>query len=254
MNNIVDSIYFQEDPIGETLDVILAETGKTKNLDITGEIELALMRTKWFDYRSMCSTLATYLFAEEFKKAYRNSFASNIDSRRAPYIPVFLKPKEPGRTRAKAAIDPFDSDKAIVTGLWRCRRVADALGVPYDIYLSLAMKRRLSYWQQRNLPKIYHLYDKMVTDYVVEKWEEHQKTKLYFSTQPEYKNDCYCDLPAQNDHHEWLFAQLKLRLNNPHTLARLIYEDKVLPAKKARSRLGDEICDKAAQLAESIPH
>lgn len=224
-------------------------------------LELGLMNSKWFDYRFMHPTEATYFFAFEFEKVYQREYARNIDSRAGKDLKVFLRDKTraekiSSKSKAKKTFvrDPFEAEHTMISGLWTMRQMADAMGMPYDLYISRAFTHRLNYWQQRHLPRPQTLYCELVTDKVAADWDEHQRNKLYFSTDYRYKNAQFVGLNYQNDHHEWLFAQLELRLNSAHVLARIMYDEQLLPEEKVRNRLGDEVVAAAREIAERTLH
>lgn len=226
-------------------------------------VEGPLFRGKWFDYRFMNPVQATYLYAHEFVKAYRRNFSINIDSRRGPHVtPVNvevlfdisgdLSPKEITKRKQRAS------------GIWRGRMVADAMGMPYDIYLDRAFHWTLRYWQQRTLPRPQQLYSDMVVDRAGIDWEQRQKDEFFYSTLPQYKNGFYYEaisrlsgdatlLHSQNAHHDWLLDQSKDRPNGHAFLAQMIFHDQVLPLEKAKSFLDDNGFERVMSLAQSEP-
>jgi hypothetical protein len=213
------------------------------------DIERALMTGKWFDYRFMSPVAATYLFAHEFKKAYKLAYRKNIDTTRGEYV----RPLPDDLFDIKGlTTDKLKSRKRMISGIWRARQVADAMGVPYDIYLASAFHWTLRYWNQNYLPRPQHLYTDLVTDRTAIDWVEHQKVRFHYSKNPGYTNAKYVDLKVQNDHHEYLFEQIANRGNRPELLAAFIDED-LIPLEKINSRLGSEIGQRAAALATNQP-
>jgi hypothetical protein len=191
------------------------------------EVERPLYRGKWFDYRFLNPVQATYLYAHHFEKTYRREYRSNISGRAAEYIRIFKNK------------DVFLEPKAKVSALWRGRQVADAMGMPYDLYLDRAFHWMLRFWNQKHLPRASQLYTDLVTDRTAVDWEARQNDVLIYSKLPQYKNDLYIGTPTQDDHHEWLFGQALRRGNSPRVLAQML-NDNVLPAEKIKARLGDE--------------
>jgi hypothetical protein len=201
--------------------------------------EPALQFAKWFDYRFLNPVQATYLFAHEYRKAFRDAFAANFDTARAPYVKCFKH------------ADLFQCNPQIVTGVWRARQVADAMGMPYGVYLSLAFKWNLRYWKRHTMPRPQNLYSDLVTDRAAIDWAELQTTRLYYSELPYYRNEAYCGHRSQNDHHEWLISQAFKRDNAPRALARLVQED-LLPREKVMGRL-DHLTDEFLHYSNRTP-
>lgn len=196
--------------------------------------EVPLFSTKWFDYRRMHPTEATYLYADHLIQAYRNAYRRNIDSRRGEHVRPFPK------------LDLFDNPKATISAVWRGRQCADAIGMPYDLYLSQAYQFATRYWQQKHLPRPSQLYnDTRVVDPMVEYWNERKKAVLHFATSEHYKNDAYVGTAAQNAHHEWLMEHASVNGGSPNLVGRFVFKEAVLPESKAVARFGSEVVERA---------
>lgn len=201
------------------------------------ELDRELFRVKWFDYRFLNPVQATYLYAHEFEKAYRYAYRRHKDATAADHIRVFK------------VEDIFQGSRHILSGLWRGRQVADAMGMPYAVYLNLAFHWTLRWWQQRHLPRPAQLYCDRVIDRVPADWESHQASRLYVSMLPQYANERYEGTPDQNDHHEWLFAQAEKRPNPKPLLARFAIADRILPDSKIAARYGAAMLDELPKFA-----
>lgn len=192
--------------------------------------ELELYATKWFDYRELTPVQATRRYIDVYGDIYRRHFSTNVDSKIAQYIkPITIeriwKGLGEGNRRTRREF----------TGCWRGRQVADALGMPYHIYIDLALTYRLRFWKQRNLPQPFHLYGEWDVEKIQGKWEEMQATRLYLSEEPAYIAQNYRGVAHQKDYHEWLMKQAFLRSNPPAFLARFINDD-ILPLDKVEAR------------------
>lgn len=193
------------------------------------EHELSLFATKWFDYRQLNMVEATEQYVHAYTAVYRRQYARSIDATRAEH----LKPLPIDNPMAHFN-DPKMRNKLV--GCWRGRQMADALGMPYEVFIEQAMSFRLRFWQRAYLPRPEQLYDERDLERIVEKWEEIQKGQLHYSTLPVYTGERYCGAAHQNDHHEWLWKQASLRSNPRVFLARFIAEQ-LLPLEKVLSRL-----------------
>jgi hypothetical protein len=230
------------------------------------KVETALYTGKWFDYRFLNPVQATYLYAHHFVRCYRAAFSRNIDSIKGPNIRIVLD-EDMFHIREGATKKDVARRKQQISGLWRGRQVADAMGMPYDVYLDRAFHWTLRYWQQRHLPRAQQLYGDIATDRAAIDWDEYQNHKLYFSRLPQYQNTAYEAITAQmndgdfegkilqsqNAHHEWLFEQAERRGNHPEVLSRMIFDDKVLPEIKVRGRLNAELFQRVLAVTDRNP-
>lgn len=196
-------------------------------------LELGLFTAKWFDYRHLTPLKATIHYIDCYAKVYRQKYEEHFDAITAEVIATdtFEKlllalddPKKATKTRGK------------ISSYWRGRQFADAIGIPYDLYIDLAMDFRLRYWKQRYLPKPGHLYGDMVLEKVQSRWHEIQTGRLYLAENPLFRATSYQGLPDQDSYHEWIFYQSTLRNEPERFLARMIKQNE-LPKEKAEARL-----------------
>lgn len=192
-----------------------------------------LYATKWFDYRFMTSWRATQEYMNTYADVYRLIYSREIDRERSQYIrPFDAESVREGLERDRKKFKP------ILTGCWRGRQFADALGMPYREYITCMMTFRLRAWNQSHMPRPTQLYHEIDLEKTQSRWEELKSTRLWLSDNPAYLVQNYRDLPVQNDYHEWLFEQASLRQNHIECLARVVGMDQ-LPLAKVKSRLED---------------
>lgn len=239
------------------------------------EEERSLFICKWFDYRQMHPVQATYLYADEYIKAFRNHYARNYDRAateggrpirpwrqedifedgppqnadlKALRIRVLNAQRAGNEEKVAAANDKLATleKKAIkqrkfaLSGLWRGRMVADMMGMPYPIFLDYAFEVRLRRWGRPTMPPPNALYEFGVAiDLIDAKWTERQTAAVDTAQSAFYRNESYSGLKAQDDHHEWLFALAHKRENPSPLLARFLNEN-LLTKAKIESRLGTE--------------
>lgn len=244
MSAMIDFDRVRENPI--TDDELMMRLVPDKNVR---ELELGLYTAKWFDYRHLTPIQATALYIENYGEIYRHKYEQNYDVLTAELISTdtFSKllvdidnPKKATKTRTK------------VSSYWRGRQFADALGIPYEVYIDLAIEYRLRYWKQRYLPKPGHLYGDMILEKVQVRWEEIQPSRLYLADHPVYLAQNYCGLPHQDDYHEWVFYQAHIRTDTPLFLARMI-NTHVLPEGKVRGRVSETEMMTIEQLMSQNP-
>lgn len=192
-----------------------------------------LFTTKWFDYRQLTPLQATRHYIDAFGDIYRRYYAINFDRRVAQFItPISVDNIWAGLEKQNAK-----SRRAFI-GCWRGRQCADAIGMPYEVYIDIALKTRLDYWQQPHPPQPVHLYSEMVVEKAVTHWEELQASRLFTSEDPAYMVQNYRGLQHQDDYHEWLFAQAKQRSNPPAAIASYV-NDNMLPLDKVEARFDE---------------
>lgn len=195
------------------------------------EPERWLMTSKWFDYRFMHPVHATYLFTDAYRRVYKQMYATTFDREKAEYV------------KGIKAEDPFDLSKRNTdrAGLWKARQMADGLGMPYDLYIAVAMTWSLRKCRKDYLPRPTHLYNFDLLTAVSDTWKDRQTGILYVAKDQRFKNERYQASPIQDAHHEWLLEQVSKRSNIIYALKGLIYDEQVLPAEKAQARWGDVV-------------
>lgn len=190
-----------------------------------------LRDTKWFDYRYMTSAQATFQYVNEYMPIYRRIFGEHIDHARSQHLNLMNGEELRGKLLNS---DPKAKRKFM--GFWRGRQIADALGMKYTDYISLAIDFRMRHWKRRHLPQPEHLYHEWDVEKIQERWKEMQASRLYMSDHPSYMIENYTGTPYQIAYHEWLFKQANLRQNVPSVLARMTREGH-LPMEMVRDRL-----------------
>lgn len=115
--------YFGQELSDQQLDLVTLETIPA-NL-MSGEN--ALYSKKWWGYRHMHPMRATYLFADWYKKAYKETASKRMSSEEAARLRIF------------PSNDPMKSNPSVVKGLWLGRRMADELGITYRFYCRRAV-------------------------------------------------------------------------------------------------------------------
>lgn len=185
----------------------------------------------WFDYRFLHPFDATMVYVAAFNTVYREFYRSNRDYRAAEHLRI-VEPDD--------MINNVEHYRKAIIGCWRGRMLADQFGMPYDSYIRDAMDIRLSYWKQRYLPQPMLLYGPMIVEKMEERWIRRQKTRMHFSSHPNYSTEWYIGTAAQNDHHEWLFEQVKFR-SNPEEQLKELARKGLLPVEKIKARYGDSL-------------
>ena len=218
----------------ERYDVLMATHAAQKKLR---EHESDLMTSKWWDYRFMHPTEATYLFAHHYKEQYRNAFNRYFDKRQIARANTLAK-----------HYDLFKNAPGAISGVWRARQFADSICAPYDLYIRWAIDARMRFWKRGHLPRPCQLYADLVTDQVFEQWTEHLGGKFMVASHDAYKMQNYAGLPSQDAHIEWVFAHARTQ---PHILHALqsAYRRGLITAEKITEKFNDSVTDKVTAIA-----
>lgn len=191
--------------------------------------EAALFQTKWFDYRFIHPVHATMKYAEEYIKVYRRIYGENLNEYAAKNVKVFK--------------DNFlNLDSTTITGLWKGRQIADAIGMPYKEFIEAAMRERIKYWKQRFLPRAHHIYSTQVIEKVVDYWDKLSSDKTYYSKLNQYLVQNFENTKCQNDHIEWLVKTAKSK-TNPVYFLRQVYAENLLSDSVIENYFGNEILE-----------
>jgi hypothetical protein len=226
--------------------------------------ETELFKTKWFDYRFMTPLQATALYVDEYNLAFKRIYARQFDRDRAEHFKlpnlaeviarfagddntaaaeslpcgVAIAASKRTASEEKKAITRQKVAKENFHGFWNGRQVADFIGIPYNHYLDLALDYRMRRWKQGFVPRpqlLYHEYD---VEKICDKWTEMQAGEIFTANHSAYLVQNYQGVKAQDDYHEWLFAQAMSRASAYTYLAQFVDEDR-LPIEKVRARLDD---------------
>lgn len=181
------------------------------------QLDLGLFQTKWFDYRFYTPMQTTLLYIAYYEEAYADFYKRDIDYEQSEYRrPV---------TRGKVLLGLQNNEakhKRNFMALWRGRQVADALCMPYPIFLDYAFNARLKNWGRATLPRPEHLYSAKCIDLVEQKWEEHKRTHFMKSEHPAYIVENYQGTADQLAYQNWLLEQAEHRYDFPNNLYDLV--------------------------------
>lgn len=202
------------------------------------EREVPLFGLKWFDYRQLHPTQATYLYAHHLIEAYKGAYATNVDYTKAIYVVAFPNP------------DLFKNEQKHITAIWRGRQCADAMGMPYDVYLKQAYQLGVRGWGSKNLPRPSQLYNSArIVEPMQAYWEERRQTTPLFAESDHYQNDRYIGTAAQNAHHDYLLEIAGRRIETrAFVLGTFIFDKMILPEVKAVAKFGADIVERARSL------
>lgn len=120
--------------------------------------ERALRDSRYIDYRYLTPWQATERFADEYDRLARNylkGLGINLARQSSPAL-AFL----PDRT---------------ISGMWRARQVADALGMPYGTFIKSGMEYMLQESGAKRLPRPNQLWGSEQLQRAMELWADHNE-------------------------------------------------------------------------------
>jgi hypothetical protein len=191
--------------------------------------DTALFQGKWFDYRAMHPALATLLFAREYKVVFRHLYERHYDRHRARFVNGLKNETE------------IVGDRRSLNGLWRARQHADALGMPYKLFIALTMETGLRV-SRDFLPRPEQLYSEAQIFAAEGGWTSRRRVKIYVSKLPclNLNIQPYVADPLQDAHMNWVVEQIKFRENPVPLLRRFIVEEPLLDERFAATRFTPE--------------
>lgn len=144
--------------------------------DMLGE-EKDLYEVKWWDYRTMHPTQATLHFYAVYKEIL------------SEFISKYISNKDGDSYRRNSAKKDLRASKSLHTirGFWKARQMADALGVPYPVYIRTMLtnfydsfhKFKTTKTTKSNVPFTTHMVSDIVTERVMKDWEERKQAELH---------------------------------------------------------------------------
>jgi hypothetical protein len=212
---------------GHDLHFLHAETLMMQHIpDSVIKREAELMRTKWFDYRRMHPTKATYYFAHCFHKAYQEFMVTTYD-RRGRYMKAFKQ------------LDVMHAYEKL--SVWRLRQLCDSLGMRYDFFLPRAFRwyshdgwflKRVDKKIAAPRPSHINANADLITD-VMMQWEEECATRIQFAKDPRYKTRNFFGHADQVAWENWLIEQIKQRRHPQYALHAALYIEDSLRIERA---------------------
>ena len=192
--------------------------------------EAALYRTKWFDYRRIHPTKATYLLAHCYNRAYQDCM-------------VVMRDRSGKFMRGFKGMDFMESREKL--SFWRLRQRIDSLGIRYEFFLRKAMDWHVSAgWLQPPRPSHLSTNEDMITD-VMMAWEEECAARIQYPQDTRYKVENFFGHIDQLDWEAFVIAQIKNRRHPHYALHGAIYDQKVLRIERALQDFDERVIHSA---------
>ena len=194
--------------------------------------EPALFGKKWFDYRPLHPTAATYLFTHHFNRAYGDFVGEYFDHKRR-FMKAF-KGKDFMQAREKKSF-------------WKARQKADELGVRYDFFVREAIGWcGENGWHQPPRPS--HIATNPdILLHVANRWEVEQRTRMQWAKDPRYTAQEFAGAPDQIAYEEYLLGRLKSRPHPHYGLHAALYIFDALRIETALERMPEACVSQAIE-------
>lgn len=174
--------------------------------------EKELMKTKWFDYRHLHPVQATDLFAQQYRKAYRE-----YTKRRKDYLEVHNGSSD----------DITSMSKRKLTALTKARRAADRHCIPYDLYISAAFDWAESrIWKRIPMPN--HLYGELCLAFILKRWQNILMYSLHLPSSETFYAHHYNQEQHQIAFYKWLSYTLSQKRSAEYALHSLMYDYNII--------------------------
>lgn len=200
--------------------------------------EPELLTMKWFDYRRMHPTKASYLFAQCYQKAYQDFMVTTFDHARGRFMRPFKGGEDFMNAREKKA-------------LWQLRQTADQLGTRYDFFLRFAMKWKVAHnWHHAPRPSHINANDELLADMALA-WEEECRNSLQICKDERYQAVNWFGHADQIAYERFLIGQIKQRAHHHFSLSAALYTHGVLRIEAALAEFAPGTIEQAIQFANS---
>ena len=221
---------------GSSLDENTCEILAIANIDRkTLDMESRLYRHKWFDYRTVHPTMATYLFAHHYNRAYGDIMGKCYD--RSKRFMAAFKGKDVMACRE-------------VKSFWRLRQKADELGMRYDFFCREAMLWCTENgWKQPPRPAHVGSNNDLLI-HASNMWELECRAKIQWSRSPRFTTSAFVGSPDQLAYEDQLAARIMQKAHPKFSLHAALYLHDAIRIEAALSRFPLTAINDAISLAQ----
>lgn len=190
-------------------------------------VEVACLKTKWFDYVRLHPLQATYYFAECYRRIYCE-----------------ISKKYYGNAEARGTReDIMESREA--TGFWMARQFCDVHGYEYSWFIRHVINLRLSGGDfKQRIPRPCHLVSdnidelKAIDDAWIEKFDG---TTIKHATDPYFCVASWRGTTEQRSHEDFIVGQIKMKRVKHYAVGECVYRLQMLRFERACIEFPDEI-------------
>lgn len=199
--------------------------------------EARLYQYKWFDYRPLHPTLATYLMAHHYNRAY-GAFMGECFDHSKRFMAAF-KGRDVMAAREKKSF-------------WKLRQRIDELGIRYDFFVREAMKWCGDMgWKQPPRPAHLATNDDLMV-HVANQWEIEQRAKIQWAHDPRYTAAEFIGAPDQLAYEEHICTRIMQRPLPKYSIHAALYIYDALRIETALARLPAQAVSDAIEHCRAI--
>lgn len=185
--------------------------------------EAGLAESKWIAYRYMTAYQCTELFAKEYEDAFKHAYARHKDFGKAT-------------SRVPVSAELALNSPAEIVSLWKSRQMADKMGVPYSLFLRIAIEAALEARKYKNVPRPNQLCGEWQLAAIKRAWDEEVKVANIFADDwdPRFFADQFMEEPPQLAAYEALYDRIMERPEDRRALALSNYLGKAISVAGAQ--------------------
>ncbi|MPQ56324.1 hypothetical protein [Duganella sp. FT27W] len=197
-------------------------------------LDTALYEKKWFDYRNMHPTMATYLFAHHFNRAYGDFMGECFDHKKR-FMAAF-KGKDVMAARE-------------VKSFWKLRQKVDDMGMRYDFFMREAMAWCAGRgWKQPPRPAHLATQDEVLL-HVSNMWELEKRAKIQWAVSARFKVQNYVGAPDQLAYEQYLISAIASRAHPKFSLHAALHQYEALRIEAAISHFPEQAIREACEIS-----
>lgn len=202
--------------------------------------ESELFGLKWFDYRHIHATKATYYFAHLYNEAHKRMIGIAKDIEAAPYF------------RALKGTDFLEGREKL--SLWKLRQAIDTLGMRYEFFWFEAVNWYVNAgWQQPPRPQ-HLLHNEEMLKAVMERWEEYCGVSLELPKDPFYRVKNFVGHRDQLAFEDWILRRVMRRPQPKYALRTIIYDRDMLRVEELMRQVSTGLVETVIDLASTVSH
>lgn len=196
--------------------------------------ETKLYDTKWFDYRPLHPTMATYLLAHHYNRAYGDMMGQCFDHGKR-FMAAF-KGKDVMACRE-------------VKSFWKLRQKIDELGIRYDFFVREVMNWCADNgWKQPPRPSHAATNPDMII-HIANLWALECRAKIQWARSPRYTASAFVGAPDQIAYEEYILDSIMKRPAPRYSIHAALYLYDALRIESAVARLPEAAVREAMQIS-----
>jgi hypothetical protein len=215
-------------------------------------LEPALFESKWYDYRQLHPTQATYLFLHHYSRAYGNYIRSCIDYKKGYTQAIkgsdlFFPKITTGK--GKHAVSHIGDPHREHVPFWKLRQRADRMGVRYDFFCRAGMAHFDGEGWANFVPRPHHLDDDVIGLEILDAWEMELRAKIQWAEKEFYRVENWTGHKDQLAYEAFIVKQIKRRSVPAFSLSTALYDTSAVRIETAMANFESDVIERAIALS-----